>query len=133
MLAVDTNVLVRLLTRDDWPQTAAAERFVAHGAWVSTVTLMETAWVLYSSYSFDAAALCNAVFLLLDNSRLAFEDRDVIVAALAIFRERPMLGFTDCMILATARQAGHLPLGTFDRKLGRVEGTQLLSGGSRSA
>src|SRR5260221_10959468 len=51
MRAVDTNVLVRLLTRDDRAQLAAAEDFVSSGAWVSHVVLVETIWVLESVYA----------------------------------------------------------------------------------
>ena len=54
MNAVDTNVLVRLLTRDDAEQTVAAEAFVAPGAWISQVVLVETLWVLESVYDVDA-------------------------------------------------------------------------------
>jgi hypothetical protein len=36
------------------------------------------------------------------------------------------LGFSDCLVLAIARKAGHLPLGTFDRNLGKVTGTHKL-------
>lgn len=46
MRAVDTNVLVRLITRDDAKQTAAAEAFVERGAWVSLLVLAEATWVL---------------------------------------------------------------------------------------
>jgi predicted nucleic-acid-binding protein len=46
MRAVDTNVLVRLITRDDAHQVAAADAFVHKGAWVSHLVLAETAWVL---------------------------------------------------------------------------------------
>jgi len=40
MRAVDTNVLVRILTRDDPEQTAAADAFVQSGAWVSVLALV---------------------------------------------------------------------------------------------
>ena len=50
MRAVDTNVLVRLVTGDDARQTEAAEQFVAPGAWVSLLALAETALVLDSVY-----------------------------------------------------------------------------------
>ncbi len=53
MRAVDTNVLVRLLARDDAAQAEAAEAFVAGGAWVSHVVLVETIWVLESVYEVD--------------------------------------------------------------------------------
>jgi predicted nucleic acid-binding protein len=48
------------------------------------------------------------------------------VDALARFRERPGLGFSDCLILETARKAGHLALGTFDRGLAKLEGAERL-------
>jgi predicted nucleic-acid-binding protein len=50
MRAVDTNVLVRIIARDDPRQTGAAEAFVADGAWLSHVVLAELAWVLESVY-----------------------------------------------------------------------------------
>ena len=51
---------------------------------------------------------------------------DVVEAALQHFRAWPKLGFSDCLILEVARKAGHLPLGTFDRDLGKLEGTHSL-------
>jgi predicted nucleic acid-binding protein len=44
-------------------------------------------------------------------------------------RTRPALGFPDCLMLAVARKAGHLPLGTFDRNLGKLEGAERLRSG----
>ncbi len=50
MRAVDTNVLVRLLVRDDTDQVNTAETFVSKGGWVSHVVLAETLWVLDAIY-----------------------------------------------------------------------------------
>jgi predicted nucleic-acid-binding protein len=50
MRAVDTNLLVRLITRDDPKQAAAADAFVSKGAWVSHLVLAEAVWVLESVY-----------------------------------------------------------------------------------
>lgn len=47
--------------------------------------------------------------------------------ALAHFRKRPALGFSDCLMLAIARKAGHLPSGTFDRSLAKLEGAEHLA------
>jgi predicted nucleic-acid-binding protein len=58
--ALDTNVLVRLVTRDDPRQVAAAEAFVARGAWVSHVVLVEAVWVLVSVYEGGLAKLDGA-------------------------------------------------------------------------
>lgn len=64
--------------------------------------------------------------MLLSHDRLLLQDSDAVASALEQFRARPSLGFADCLILSLARKAGHLPLGTFDRALGRVEGAQRL-------
>ena len=64
--------------------------------------------------------------MLLNHKDLVLEDSDVVTAALELFRSRPVLGFSDCLMVEIARKAGHLPLGTFDRHLGRIEGTQKL-------
>lgn len=124
MRAVDTNILVRLLVRDDTAQVAAAESFVESGAWVSHLVLVETLWVLDAVYERSATQLATAIDLLLDHHNLTLQDADIVRAALAHFRARPSLGFSDCLVLETARKAGHLPLGTFDKALARLQGAQ---------
>ena len=124
MRAVDTNVLVRLITRDDSRQVTAAEQFVEKGAWVSHLVLAETVWVLESVYELDAEGRANAVDMLLNHRTLTLQDPDVVTAALAHFRRKPSLGFSDCLVLEIARKAGHLPLGTFDRDLGKLDGAE---------
>lgn len=126
MRAVDTNVLVRLITRDDARQAASAEAFIAKGAWVSLLALTEATWVLTAVYKQNTAGLATAVEMLLNHERLVVQDSDAVAAALELFRSRPLLGFSDCLMLQVARKAGHLPLGTFDRGLGKVEGAQKL-------
>ncbi len=126
MRAVDTNVLVRLLTRDDAAQTAAAERFIARGAWVPHLTLAETTWVLASVYDRGSREIASAVEMLLEHEQLTLQDADAVAAALDHYRRRPSLSFSDCLVLEIARKAGHLPLGTFDRSLGRLDGAERL-------
>jgi predicted nucleic-acid-binding protein len=122
MRAVDTNVLVRLLVRDDAAQTSAAEAFVENGAWVSQLVLAETLWVLDAVYERTSAQIATAVDLLLDHKQLTLQDADVVASALGQFRERPSLSFSDCLVLEIARKAGHIPLGTFDKRLGKLSG-----------
>jgi predicted nucleic-acid-binding protein len=124
MRAVDTNVLVRLLARDDAKQVAAAEAFVAEGAWISHLVLVETVWVLELVYDIPHDALADAIAGMLDHAQLAIQDGETVAAALAHYRARPSLGFSDCLILEVARRAGHLPLGTFDRGLRKLEGAR---------
>ena len=126
MRAVDTNVLVRLVTRDDARQVAAAEAFVGSGAWVSHLALAEATWVLSAVYELGAPAIATAVEMLLNHKDLTLEASEVVSSALESFRRRPALGFSDCLMLEVARKAGHLPLGTFDRNLARLEGAERL-------
>jgi predicted nucleic-acid-binding protein len=124
MRAVDTNVLVRLVTRDDRKQVAAAESFVSKGAWVSTLVLMEATWVLTALYELTHAEIATAIDMLLHHRDLTLQESDSVAAALEQYRNRPALGFSDCLILETARKAGHLPLGTFDRNLSKLDGAE---------
>jgi predicted nucleic-acid-binding protein len=126
MRAVDTNVLVRLATRDDARQTEAAEAFIAAGAWVPHLVLAEAMWVLASVYDLGPEKIATAVEVLLNHRDLTIQDADAVEAALEQFRKRPSLGFSDCLILEIARKAGHLPLATFDRGLGKLEGAHRL-------
>lgn len=122
MRAVDTNVLVRLMTRDDRKQVDAAESFVAGGAWVSQLAVAEATWVLMSVYERGREAVATAVEMLLSHEHLTVQDADVVAAAVTQFRQAPRVGFSDCLLLEVARKAGHVPLGTFDRHLGRLDG-----------
>jgi predicted nucleic-acid-binding protein len=126
MRAVDTNVLVRLAVGDDPSQTASAEKFIANGAWVSVLALAEAMWVLVKVYKLGANDLITAVEMLLNHQDLVLQDADAAAGALKLFRARPTLGFSDCLMVELARKAGHLPLGTFDRNLAKVDGSQRL-------
>lgn len=126
MRAVDTNVLVRLLTRDDPRQTAITEAFTASGAWVSHLVLAETLWVLDAMHELPPGRIAMAVELLLQHESLTLQDADVVEAALQSFRSRPAKGFSDCLVLEIARKAGHVHLGTFDRRLGALPATEFL-------
>jgi len=126
MLAIDTNVLVRLITRDDTAQVETAEAYIEKGVWVSHVVLAETAWVLRETYNVGHAEIIEAIDLLLLNRSLTIHDAEVVAAALEQYRRHPRLGFSDCLILEIARKAGHLPLGTFDRDLSKLVGAERL-------
>jgi predicted nucleic-acid-binding protein len=126
MRAIDTNVLVRLIVRDDSEQVRSAEAFVTSGGWVSHLVLAETMWVLDAVYERSAEQIASALDLLLNHQDLSLQDVDVVGSALEQFKKRPALGFSDCLALQIARKAGHVPLGTFDKDLARLEGAQRL-------
>ena len=107
MRAVDTNVLLCLVTGDDPSQTEKAEAFVAAGAWASLHVLTETAWVLATVYERKPKVIAATIEALLDHQDLTIQGADVVAAALVNYRKRPALGFSDCLMLEIARKAGH--------------------------
>ena len=64
----------------------------------------------------------DAVDRMLNHTALTLHDADVVALALDHFSSRSSLGFSDCLVLEIARKAGHLPLGTFDRNLAKLDG-----------
>jgi predicted nucleic-acid-binding protein len=88
--------------------------------------LVEAMWVLSSVYRLSAQRIASTVEMLLSHRDLAVQDAETVAEAVARFRQRPSVSFSDCLVLAVARKAGHSPLGTFDRGLARLEGTHRL-------
>jgi predicted nucleic-acid-binding protein len=85
MTAVDTNVVVRLLTGDDTKQAAAAKSLFASGPiWIAKTVLLETGWVLRSLYGYDESAIHNAFMKLLGLKNVHMEDEPSVAAALAV-------------------------------------------------
>ena len=124
MRAIDTNVLVRLIVQDDETQEADAKAFIAFGAWVSKIILVESIWVLGSVYRHTNLELADTIEMLLSHGQIFIEDSETVAAALVHYRKRPSLRFSDCIILESARKAGHLPLGTFDKNLAKIDGAE---------
>lgn len=88
------------------------------------LSLTERTWVLSSVYELSPTDLARAIEMLLHHEQLVLQDAETVAGALELFRARPVLGFSDCLMLHLARKAGHLPLGTFDRNLAKIEGAQ---------
>ncbi len=85
MVAVDTNVLVRLLTGDDPGQAAAAKSvFAAESIWIAKTVLLETGWVLRSLYGFEEDAIRGAFTRLLGLGNVRGEDESAVAAAFAL-------------------------------------------------
>ena len=85
MIAVDTNVLVRLLTADDPRREAAARSlFARESIWIAKTVLLETGWVLRSLYGFDDTTIREALAKLLGLKNVHAEDESSVAAALAL-------------------------------------------------
>lgn len=85
MTAVDTNVLVQLLTGDEPRKEAATRSLFASGPiWIAKTVLLETGWVLRSPYGFEASAIRDAFTKLLGLKNVRTEDESSVAAALAL-------------------------------------------------
>ena len=114
MRAIDTNVLVRFLAKDDPRQSAKARAIVeAGGIYVSITVFLETEWVLRSAYEFDAGRILEAFESFAGLPGVRLEDPDLLALALALAREG--LDFADALHLGRAQ--GCSAFVTFDRKL----------------
>jgi predicted nucleic-acid-binding protein len=127
MIALDTNVLVRLLVRDDARQSRRARQLVdrelrsGEPVFVPDVALVETVWVLGRSYHFERGEIGSAVSKLLASRDVVVEDRDRLMRALRAF-ELGRGGFADYLIHEQALKAGCDAVHTFDRRLIREPG-----------
>jgi predicted nucleic-acid-binding protein len=108
------------------PSLVAHEEFISKGAWVSHLVLAETSWVLESVYDRTREDIAKAVEMLLNHEHLTLQDQDVIAAAVEKFRKHKGVTFSDLLVLEIARKSGHIPLGTFDRHLAKLEGAKRL-------
>lgn len=83
MLAVDTNLVVRLLVNDDARQGAVARRlFESDEIWIGVTVLLETAWVLESVYELSTGETVKALRGLLGLPNVRVEDSGLVAAAL---------------------------------------------------
>src|SRR4051794_1188134 len=111
MQAIDTNVLLRLLTQDDRRQSTVAEAFIEKAAWVPILALAEGIWVFRTVYKRSPGEIATTVEMLLRHRYLVLQDADTVAAAVDVYREHSSVGFSDCLMLELARKAGNLPLG----------------------
>ena len=103
MIAVDTNVVVRLLTEDDPKQAAEARTlFAAQPIWIGKTVLLETGWVLRSLYGFEESAIRDAFTRLLGLENVHTDDKPSIAAALALTVHG--IEFADAMHLCSRPQ-----------------------------
>ena len=87
--------------------------------------------MLDTVYERTPKQLIAALDPLLAHGSLVLQQADAVTAALAQYRAKPALGFSDRVVLKIARKAGHLPLAIFDRALGRLACTQRLQADPR--
>lgn len=121
MIAIDTNVVVRLLTNDDPAQAArAADLLARERVFVPKTVLLETEWVLRYSYELPQPVVLAAFRKLLGLPQVAAEDATAIARALELYEGG--MDFADALHLASAR--GATAFATFDTRLAKRAGRE---------
>ncbi len=116
MRAVDTNILVRFITRDDEDQAQRARAIIANGdLWIAKTVLLETEWVLRSGYKYTPQAMHDAFIELLGLPGVEVEDTTEVSLALRLFGEG--VDFADAMHLCSRPEGADFI--TFDEALVR--------------
>jgi predicted nucleic-acid-binding protein len=131
MIGIDARILLRLWL-DDAPAyneridaLLAAHAGALGSVLVTDVVLAEALWALRSAYAQDRAAQSAAVRSLLEETAFAFEDRDAIEQAVALF-EQSACGFSDCLVAARHGRLGCEFTATFDPAMRGLPGVRLL-------
>jgi predicted nucleic-acid-binding protein len=131
MIALDTNLLVRLLIQDDVSQARAVERLVIRARrdrtplFVSTVVLCELVWVLTRRAKQSRAGIADALERLLNTESIVVANPGPARAAVAAYRDGAG-DFADYIIREEALAAGAPEVVTFDRALRGETGFKIL-------
>ena len=133
MIALDTNVLLRFLIRDDEGQARAAaallqELTVEEPGYISREVAIELVWTLKNHYGFSRERVATVFNDLIVSAALRLEAASDVARAAQEYR-RGGADLADRMIAAAARRAGAVPLYTFDRKAARLPGVTLVEAG----
>ena len=127
MIAIDTNVLVRLFVNDDAVQAAKARAlFDAHAdeddsLWVADVVLAELVWALDRSYSRPRSDIVAVLRALARSATVQLESAVVIDQATALY-ERGPADFVDCLLATKAQALRCEALRSFDREMKGLPG-----------
>lgn len=131
MIALDTNVLVRLITQDDPVQAARVDSLLAdmhkqrRPVFVSDVVLCELAWVLKDCYEQGPSEIAAVIERILSIPDFVFQEKDRLWASLRDYREGKA-GFADHVVGRTGQSAGATKTYTFDRGLRGYERFEIL-------
>lgn len=131
MIAVDTNVLVRLLVGDDPSQAAKARQLFDRAAaqhttiWIGDTVLVELVWTLARAYGRDRADVATALRALCSNATVTLESASAVRDATDAFARGPA-DFADCLLCAKAVAIGCTQVVTFDRGMKGLPAVKLL-------
>lgn len=131
MIGIDTNLLLRLWLNDAPAQNKRIDALLGEyggqpgSLLITDVVLAEALWTLRSAYDQNKPAQLLAVRSLLDETAFAFENREVVERATALF-EQSSCGFSDCLVVSKSTTLGCEFIATFDRAMRKLPGARVL-------
>lgn len=131
MRGIDTNILVRFITKDDLKQYKLAKQFLltecskSHPGYICSVVLAELAWVLKKVYEADRGSLTTIIKQLLRIEQLEVAERDAVVRALVHF-QNSKTDFADCLMGELNHLAGCQTTLTLDKTASKLNTFELL-------
>lgn len=119
MLAVDTNVIVRIVTQDDPNQARrAVALFERERIFIAKTVLLEVEWVLRFSYQLPREVIAPTLRKVIGLSTVEVENPDEVFMALDWHEQG--LDFADALHLASSSKAGRFA--TFDQRMAKRAG-----------
>ena len=131
MKALDTNVLVRFLVKDDERQAKAVYKIFKQAEsnvdvfFIPTLVLLETIWVLDSVYEITRKEILDSVDELLLMPILEFDAQSAIRSFISSAREN-RADLSDLLIAHYAKYSGCDSVITFDKRATKMELFELL-------
>ena len=130
MIALDTNVLVRFLTQDDDAQFQVAADLIEGctrdvPGYVCREVMIELVWVFEQAYKYSREEIADALLRIVTASQLLVENAQDIASIVNLYRDEGY-DFADLMIRQAAQRTENRILKTFDQKLAKLDGVELL-------
>jgi predicted nucleic-acid-binding protein len=130
MIAIDTNVLMQFLIRDDADQYEIAADLVKactldEPGFICREVILELVWVLERSYKFNRSEVADTLIALISSTEFLVEASDDIASIIPLYQNEGF-GFANLMIRQAAHLSGAKVLNTFDQKLAKLSGVDLL-------
>lgn len=131
MRALDTNILLRYLIKDDPIQAAIAREFILkctseNRGFINLVTVNELVWALKKIYRYEKSLIIDTIEKILEAEQLQVENSEVVLLALEDFRKHNV-DFADALIGVINQYAGFAPTATFDKKAAKLDTFALLA------
>ncbi len=131
MIGVDTNILVRYITKDDTRQFNRVQHLLLVDCsrmtpgYVNSVVLCELVWVLRTKHGADRESIASVLDQLLLSEQLEIERRELVFAAVKQFKASKV-DFADCLIGILNQKAGCSRTATLDKAASKLATFELL-------